>query len=134
MECLLETGTTRRVFLVDVEEGVSDEVGDGLLLFLGEADLGDGREERVLGDGFVPDVTHLHVAGEQRDAVLDGHLHDGGLQQLQNGERGAEEESRALVEKAIPEPCEDIDIEALREERLQPLEEEEIGRHLMRLR
>lgn len=128
----LETETTRRGF-VDVEECVSDEVGDGLLLFLGEAYLVDGSEERVLGDGLVPYMTHLHRAGEQRDTLLQRHLHNGRLQQLENGERSSEEESRPLIKKSIPEPGEDLNGEALSEERLQPLEQKEIGRDLLRL-
>ena len=129
----LETESTRRVLIVDIEECVADEVRDGLLLFLREAYLVDGGEERVLGHILAPDMAHFHITGEQRDTLLDRHLHNRRLQQFQNSERGAEQEPRSLVEEAIPEPGERVDGEALSEERLQPLEEEEIGLHAMRL-
>ena len=121
------------LFIIDIEEGVFDEVVDSLLLLVAEADAVDGGEERVARDGLVPHVLHSHIAGEERDGVLERHLLNDRLEESQNSECGTEEEASSLVEEAVPEPGERVDRETLCEERLEPLEEEEVARHLLRL-
>ena len=122
-----------RLLLFLIKERILHQTRYQLLLSLRKLDLLNRSEQILTRNVLSPDLLHLHRPRQQREAILDRQFHYRVLQKLQNRESGAEEEAGSLHEEEIPEMRRDVDGETLREERLQPLKQKQIGANIVGL-